>query len=256
MAAFLARLFLPLALSFVAAAQPRSLLLEDLTWTELRAEVAAGRTTILVPIGGTEQNGPHMALGKHNRRAAVLAQRIAARLGNALVAPVVSYVPEGAIDPPTQHMRFPGTITIPADAFEKTLESAARSFRRHGFRHVVLLADHGGYVASLKRVAGKVEGVVYVEEYYRSASQGFAALLQAQGHTPAAIGEHAGLADTALTLAIAPEMVRRDRLGEARASGSGVRGDPSAATVEMGQKGVDLVVAQTAEAVRKATAPR
>ena len=82
-----------------------SLQLDSLTWTEVRDALHAGSTTILIPIGGTEQNGPHMALGKHNARAGRLAERIAAQLGHALVAPVVAYVPEAA-----GHMRFPGTI--------------------------------------------------------------------------------------------------------------------------------------------------
>ena len=73
----------------------RRVFLEDMTWTEVRDAIAAGRTTVIVPVGGTEQSGPHMALGKHNVRAHVLAGRIATQLGNALVAPVVAYVPEG-----------------------------------------------------------------------------------------------------------------------------------------------------------------
>src|SRR5438067_2100954 len=121
-----------LALCLVVAAaahgaEPNSVYLEDLTSTELRDRIAAGTTTVLVPIGGTEQNGPHMAIGKHNLRVRLLAGKIAATLGNAVVAPVLAYVPEGAIDPPTGHMRFPGTITIPEDAFEKVIESTARS---------------------------------------------------------------------------------------------------------------------------------
>src|SRR5213595_2951415 len=84
--------------------------LEEMTSPELRERIAAGKTTILIPIGGTEQNGPHMVLGKHNARARILAQRIAEKLGNALVAPVIAYTPEGSIDPPTQHMKYPGTI--------------------------------------------------------------------------------------------------------------------------------------------------
>ena len=67
------------------AQAPRSVELEDLTWTELRDEIRAGKTTILIPIGGTEQTGPYVALGKHNARVKVLAQRIAERLGNAIV---------------------------------------------------------------------------------------------------------------------------------------------------------------------------
>src|ERR1700740_3337918 len=125
-----------LCLLFLApacAAAETTVFLEDLTWTELRDRVHAGTTIILVPIGGTEQNGPHMALGKHNVRARFLAEKIARQLGNALVAPTIAYVPEGSIDPPTAHMRFPGTITVPDATFESVLEYAARSFKLHGF---------------------------------------------------------------------------------------------------------------------------
>ena len=81
-------LCLILALTVPSQAQaPEPVSLEELTWTELRAFVRAGKTTVLVPLGGTEQNGPHMALGKHNVRVKALAERIAHSLGNALVAP-------------------------------------------------------------------------------------------------------------------------------------------------------------------------
>ena len=104
----------------IAQAPPTSVFLEELTWTELRDQIRAGKTTIIVPIGGTEQNGPHMALGKHNLRVRLLSEKIARALGNALVAPVIAYVPEGGLAPPTAHMRFPGTITVPEETFEKT----------------------------------------------------------------------------------------------------------------------------------------
>src|SRR5476649_3090561 len=93
--------FLPLfcAVGLVASAPalaaPPGISLEELTWTEVRDALKAGTTTIILPVGGTEQSGPQMALGKHNARARVLAGRIAAALGDTLVAPVVSYVPEG-----------------------------------------------------------------------------------------------------------------------------------------------------------------
>jgi len=120
-----------------------SVFIEDLTWTELRDQVAAGKTIAIVPIGGTEQNGPHMAIGKHNLRVKLLAGKIAAALGTALVAPVLSYVPEGEVAHPSGHLRFPGTITIAEDTFEKTIEYAARSLQLHGFRDIVFLGDHG-----------------------------------------------------------------------------------------------------------------
>src|SRR6476646_8815263 len=81
-----------------------SVFIEDLTWTELRDQLAAGKTLAIIPIGGTEQNGPHMAIGKHNLRVKLLAGKIAAALGTALVAPVLSYVPEGGLNPPAGHM--------------------------------------------------------------------------------------------------------------------------------------------------------
>src|SRR5437868_9809151 len=126
-----------LAAAAALGAQPANRVsLDDYTWTELATALNAGKTTIIVPIGGTEQSGPHMALGKHNVRVKVLAERIALALGNALVAPVVAYVPEGGIDPPTVHMRFPGTISIPDRTFQQILEYAASSLKLHGLRSI------------------------------------------------------------------------------------------------------------------------
>jgi creatinine amidohydrolase/Fe(II)-dependent formamide hydrolase-like protein len=230
--------------------------LEALTSTELRGRVAAGATTVLVPVGGTEQSGAHIALGKHNARARALARRIAEELGQTIVAPVIAYVPEGAIDPPTQHMRFAGTISIPEPAFEATLAATARSLARHGFRDIVFLGDHGGYQASLERAAaafnrgaGKGGARAFaLRAYYRAAQEGYAAWLRARGYGAQEIGEHAGLADTALTLAIDPALVRSDRLGAT--PHEGVTGDPRRATAELGKAGVDQIVAASTAAVR------
>src|ERR1700747_2986111 len=152
---------LMLLMSFLLAAPAAraadTVFLEELTWIEVRDLIRSGKTTIIVPIGGTEQNGPHMALGKHNLRVRFLSEKIARTLGNALVAPVIAYVPEGTIEPPTAHMRFPGTITVPEEAFQKTLEYAARSFKLAGFRDIVFLGDHGGYQREEKAVADRLD---------------------------------------------------------------------------------------------------
>lgn len=258
----LAGLALLLAAPAAFAEGPRSVFLEDLTWTEVRADAKAGKSIILVPVGGTEQSGPHIALGKHNARVRVLAGRIAQALGNALVAPVVSYVPEGSIDPPAGHMRFPGTISVPDDAFEKTLESAARSFRLHGFHDVFFLGDHGGYQKSLERVAERLNQekgnhrfrAHALAAYYEASTRGFEQLLLARGFTKEEIGVHAGLADTALTLALVPDMVRADRVsGPNMGPADGVQGKPGRATAELGKLGADLIVERSAQAIRQAT---
>jgi creatinine amidohydrolase/Fe(II)-dependent formamide hydrolase-like protein len=217
--------------------------------------VAAGASIALVPIGGTEQSGPHLALGKHNQRARLLAERIAARLGNALVAPVVAYVPEGAIEPPSEHMRWPGTVSIPSPAFEATLEAAARSLQRAGLRDVVLLGDHGGYRRSLERVAARIPHVHALPEYYRAATTDFARMLRERGYGEAEIGQHAGLADTALTLALDPSLVRDEAMRgrDPRSRGDGVEGDPRRASAEIGKLAVDHIVEASVTAIRDRT---
>jgi creatinine amidohydrolase len=247
-----------LAGSSVRAQAADSVFLEDLTWTELRDLVRAGKTTIIVPIGGTEQNGPHMALGKHNRRVHLLSEKIAHALGNAIVAPVIAYVPEGGVNPPTEHMRFPGTITVPVEAFEKILESTARSFKLAGFRDIVFLGDHGGYQRDETAVAARLNRewaasgarVHAIEEYYRASETEFPQLLKGKGYSADEIGTHAGLADTSLMLAVDPQLVRTNRLQP----GDGVRGDPRRANPQLGQLGVDLIVTRTVDTIKRAVA--
>jgi creatinine amidohydrolase/Fe(II)-dependent formamide hydrolase-like protein len=246
--------------SAAANAAPRSFYLEDLTWTEVRDALAAGTNTIIIPAGGTEQNGPHMALGKHNARVRGLSGKIAAALGDALVAPVLAYVPEGRISPPTEHMRFPGTISIPDAAFKSTLDAAARSFKQAGFTHVVLLGDSGNYQGLLRDVAAELNRAWagtpahahFIDAYYQATQAAYVQALRAKRLSPAEIGTHAGTADTSLLLAVQPDMVRADQLSESAKAGSGVLGDPRPSSAALGQLGVDLIVTQTVAAIRKA----
>ena len=181
---------------------------------------------------------------------------------------MIAYVPEGSIDPPSGHMRFAGTISIPEAAFEATLEGAARSFRQHGFRDIVLIGDHGGYQKSLARVAAKLDRewakqaspvrVHAVEEYYRASDREFADSLRKLGLSDAEIGLHAGAADTALSLGVDEQLVRSARLHDGSALGpaEGVQGDPRRATVAAGKAGVDAIVARTRAAIQRDVARR
>jgi creatinine amidohydrolase len=243
---------------------PDTVLLDELTSSELRELIKGGKTTIIVPIGGTEQNGPHMVLGKHNVRVTALSATIARALGNALVGPVIAYVPEGSINPASGHMRFPGTLTISNATFEQLLESAARSFKAHGFRDIVFLGDHGGYQSIDKAVAERLDRewrstpvrVHAIGEYYQAADAGFAKELRRRGYSDAEIGTHAGLADTSLSLAIDPRLVRIDLLPSRPDPATGTYGDPRRATAALGKVGVDAIVAQTTAAITAATARR
>ena len=243
------------------AQTPDTVFLEELTWTEVRDALKVGKTTLIIPTGGTEQNGPHMVLGKHNFRIHHTANRIARQLGNALVAPVMAYVPEGEIAPPTGHMKFPGTLTIPDDVFRKVLEYTARGAKLHGFQNIVFIGDSGPNQPGMQAVtallnqewAGANTRVHFIPEYYKG--NGFEEWLAAQGETKAAIGTHAGIADTALLLAVNPQLVRKNNLANSgKPSETGVTGDPTRATRAYGKKGLDMIVDLTVDRIRKSIA--
>lgn len=248
----------------VAASTGNSVVLEELTSTELQGRIEHGATTVLIPIGGVEQSGPYIALGKHNVRAGLLARRIAEQLGNAIVAPVVSYVPEGSISPPVGHMRHAGTISIPPAAFEAILEGAAASLRQHGFRDIVFIGDHGGYQKNEQNVANKLNRawskggahparVHALLDYYDITQSAYVAALQKRGYSNAEIGLHAGLADAALMLATDPSLVRSAAMAKGPKPGvaDGVRGDATRATAELGEIGVKLQVDTSVAAIKK-----
>lgn len=210
--------------------------LENMTSPELAAAIESGTRTVIIPTGGTEQNGDAMVLGKHNIRVRALSGLIAEQLGDAVVAPVIAYVPEGGIDPPSGHMPFPGSITVPPELFAANVEWAARSMRLAGFETIVLLGDSGWNQEPLWQVADKLGaewggGVLFASEYYYSHAA-FEKWLIGEGvENP---GAHAGLADTALMLAVDPGAVR----------------ERGAATEAMGARGVELFVSRTVAQIR------
>lgn len=226
--------------------------LADMTWIEIRSAIERGADTVIVPSGGIEQNGPHMVTGKHQHIVATAARMIAAARGRTLVAPVVAYVPEGDYDPPTGNMKFPGTIGVPAPVFAATLEGIARSLRNSGFRRILLVADHGESQAPQAEVAAKLTRewaaagvrVMALGDYYAKGDAAQQALLRAEGETPATIGDHAGLQDTAELMAAHPAGVKLERLTRLfpALEADGSSGAPARATPELGRKLIALKV--------------
>jgi creatinine amidohydrolase len=237
--------------------QPGSVFLEELTWTEVRDAVAAGKTTVIIPTGGTEQNGPHMVLGKHNYLVKYKAGEIAARLGNALVAPVVAYVPEGDVDPPSGHMRYAGTITTPQDVFVKVLEYAARSFKQHGFVDIVLIGDSGGNQEGQRLAAEALNRewaatpvrVHHITAYYPGRGDDW---VVSQGVSADDVGTHAGTHDTASLLYINPSMLRIDRMVVGKAGdGQGHVGNPAKATALFGRRILEMQIEDATTQIRE-----
>jgi creatinine amidohydrolase/Fe(II)-dependent formamide hydrolase-like protein len=231
-----------------ALPRPDSVFLEELTWIEARDAIARGKTTIIIPTGGTEQNGPHIVLGKHNYLVKYKAGEIAARLGNALVAPVVAYVPEGDVNPPTGHMRYAGTITTPQDVFMKVLEFAARSFKQHGFVDIVFVGDSGGNQEGQRLVAAALNKewaatparVHHITAYYPGRGDDW---VVSQGVSAEDVGSHAGTHDTASLMYINPSMLRFDKMVVGKTGdGQGHVGNPSKATAVFGKRILDMQI--------------
>ncbi|HXD19693.1 MAG TPA: creatininase family protein [Vicinamibacterales bacterium] len=237
--------------------QSDSVFLEDLTWIEVRDAIAAGKTTVIIPTGGTEQNGPHMVLGKHNYLVKYKAGEVAKRLGNALVAPVIAYVPEGEINPPTGHMRFAGTISLPEDVFSKVLEYAARSLRQHGFIDIALVGDSGGNQAGQKLVAEALNKewaatnarVHHISAYYPGRGDDW---VISQGVSAEDVGSHAGTHDTSSLMYLNPSMLRFSRMGLGKAGdGQGHIGNPAKATALFGQQILAMQVEDAAKQIQE-----
>ena len=252
-------LALLLALPGAAGAQspPPTVFFEDLTFHEIRDLIQGGYRTVILPTGGTEQKGPHMALGQHNFVIAHTSDKIARALGNTLVAPVITYVPEGNYEPKSGHMRYAGTLSMPNDAgFTMLLEAAANSLKGSGFRTILLIGDSGGNQEGMKLVADKLTAawasdgvkVLHIPDYYEKAGDQIDAYISRELRIPRdQVGGHAYVSDTSQLMAIAPHLVRADKM-EPPSETNGVSGDPRPSTPRLGhiflQMKVDAALAQ------------
>jgi creatinine amidohydrolase len=148
--------------------------IEEMTWMDVRDALAAGKTTAIISTGGIEPNGPWLVTGKHNYVLHVNCEAIARKLGNALCAPIVKYVPEGRIEPPLSHMTSPGTISMREETFRSVLFDVAHSLKMHGFKRIFYIGDSGGNQMGQRCIADslnarwKNEGVLiaHIQDYY------------------------------------------------------------------------------------------
>jgi creatinine amidohydrolase/Fe(II)-dependent formamide hydrolase-like protein len=234
---------------------------EEMTWMEVRDALKGGKDTVLIPTGGVEQNGPYLATGKHDVVLRATTEAIARKLGNALVAPIVPFVPEGDIDPPTSHMKYPGTISLSEDTYEKLLTDICACFRTHGFAHVVMIGDSGGNQEGMKAVAARLTEkwkggktrVYFIPEYYDY--PGVTKWLGEQGIKQVPEGLHDDFAITAIMMTVDPTTVRmKQRIAADKFRINGVDLAPAAKTIEWGKKIVDFRAETTVKAIRKAIA--
>jgi creatinine amidohydrolase/Fe(II)-dependent formamide hydrolase-like protein len=251
----------------IAAPNPlaagESLWIEELTYMEVRDRIAAGYTTAIIPTGGIEENGPYLVTGKHNVILRSLCPAIAAELGNALCAPVVAFVPEGNIDPPSAAMHFPGPISIRDETYRALLDDIASSLKQHGFRNIVLIGDSGGNQRGMAQIADELNerwegsGVAahFVIEFY---SPGWEVT---ERYTEEELGiaetrndgYHDDIWVTAMMMVTDPESVRYEQRVDANlASINGVMITPLEDAIELGWKMVEFRAEYSANAIRRA----
>lgn len=245
--------------------------MDRLQWHDLKAkelrELAAQDAIVIVPVGSTEQHGPHLPVQVDALLAgevACRAARLVAEREPVVVAPTVW---AGLAE---HHMAYGGTITLDFPTFQALLRCVCESIRRHGFRRILLLNGHGGNVAALNVVVGELkrtlDAPVATATYWTlpKAAEAFAGILDEQQNV-----RHACEAETSMLLHLKPELVDTDAMGQVRAptkglqepggvyrwrsfaeiTESGVIGVPAAASAEKGEKLLDAAAGALAEAL-------
>ena len=238
-------------------ARPDSVWIEELTSTEVGDAIRAGKTTVILATGSTEESGPYVPTGKHQYVLRATTDSIARRLGNALVAPLVPF----EVGAPSA---VPGDIGLRLETFESVVQDLARGLAANGFRDVVLLGDSGGDQAGLSNVAQRLTAawggagprVHYVKEYYESWEAADAAWASLGVRAPKDAGVHDDYSVEAILAAIDPDRIRlssRSDAGKATINGQTLL--PLATTAANGRKLIELRAAITSSAIRKAIGP-
>lgn len=246
--------------------------LEMMTWPELRAALAAGKTTALIYTGGTEQRGPQNVLGGHNLMGRATVKAIAERLGNAIALPVLPFTPNRA------EPERPGTLGINYSTLSAVLTDVAEQAIANGFKNVVLMGDHGaGQVpdgpsvyADVARLldakyAPRGTHVFYCDQVYGPANAEFDRQTTAEGYPR---GRHAAISDTSEMLYLDRDgtWVRRELLPSAvgdpvGADGqriitpdsprNGITGDARRASADLGRRQFELKVEYAVHQIRQ-----
>ena len=238
--------------------------MEEMTWMEIRDAMRSGKDTVIVATGGLEQNGPYLVSAKHNIVLRATTEALARKLGNALVSSIIQFVPEGDIDPPTGHMKYPGTISLTAATFEALLTDVASSLKANGFKTIVFIGDSGGNQAGMKKVAEALSAkwaaasaparVYFIPEYYQ-----YPALHEwiekSLGIPQVDEGLHDDYAISAMMALVDPASIRlKQRAAKGRDTINGVKLSPLSITQVNARKMVEHRIDATIEALKKAMA--
>lgn len=240
---------------------PNTVWLEEMTWMDVRDAMKAGKTTVIIATGGIEPNGPWLALGKHNYVLHTNCEAIARKMGNALCAPIVKFVPEGGVEPPTGHMTTRGTLTLREATFKSLLTDLIVSLKVHGFENIILIGDSGGNQGGQRSVADSLTQiwkgapiVAHIQEYYDYAS--VAAYMKDHGVVDGTAENMHDDPIISLNMFIDdPRSIRYDeRVKAGKASINGVSLADKKKNTELAKQIVEFRATKTIEAIDKALA--
>jgi len=234
----------------------QSVWIEDLTWLEVRDKVETGMTTAIIPTGGIEQNGPFLTTDKHNIIMKATAEAIAKKLGNALIVPIVAYVPEGPVD----QIEYPGTLSVSVETFKQLLADISESLRSQGFRNIILIGDSGGNQKPMAELAtelsrqwvGSGTQIHHIPEYYNwperqqwLRNRGINEKIQ-----PGWEGLHDEYSATSIMMTVDPTKVRMNqRLEAGLFTIHGVNLAPAEETIAIGKELIDWIARVTVNAI-------
>ncbi len=257
------------ALTPIAYGQTGGVLLEEMTWTEVRDAIDSGVDTVIITVGATEQHGPQIALASDSVTGDFIGPEIAKRIGRAVVAPNIR------IGASSHHMHFPGTLSARNEVLVALLREYVHSLAWHGFRHVALIPTHGGNFTAVEQAARELSNFYpHLNVMAFSDPPSYIGALTSTtdrlGIGQAVAGSHSGASETSMVLAARPDLVRMDKaeigfMGDAYGAGekmnqegtqsvtpNGVFGDPRAATAEAGREYLNALATVLADSCRKA----
>jgi creatinine amidohydrolase len=184
-------------------------LLAEMTWPDVARAVAAGATTVILPLGATEQHGPHLPLGTDTFRAMALAERLSSQIPGALIAPAL---PLGCSD---EHTGFPGLLGLAHETLAGLIADCARRVAAWGIRRLIALSAHGGNGRALELAATRIrhelpELDLWIPPKNAALFDGLLEVADRDGIAPEAVGLHAGESETSQMLHLRPDLVRMD----------------------------------------------
>ena len=231
--------------------EARGAALGDLTWPDAQAQAQAG-AMLVVPVGSTEQHGPHLPLSTDTNIARALCSRIQGHPDvNVVVAPAVAYGSSG------EHSGFAGTISIGQEALELMLVELGRS-ATETFDRILYVSAHGGNTGPVHRAVATLRSEsrdvrVFVPGYDGDLHAGHAETSIQLALEPGRVQMHEAVAGNTQTLS--ELMPARGSDGVQHGSRSGVRGDPTNASAPHGDELLDKVTRDLAELIAEWPAP-